>query len=352
MFSKNTLYKKDIIAAASYNIDWNRLKNKKILITGASGLIGTFMIDVLMYRNNVYNDNITIYAFGRNKEKFLMHFTDYAASNHLCFFQHDLLEAIKTDMTDIDIDYIIHGASNTHPFSYATDPVNTILLSIIGTKNVLDFAAYHKIKRTLFLSSVEIYGENRKDVEKFSEDYCGYINSNTLRAGYPEGKRAAESLCQAYICNKSIDVVIARCCRVYGPTMGIDDSKVVAQFLRNAALGEPIVLKSKGKQQYSYCYVADICTALLVILLNGENSEAYNIADSSNKETLLQLAKVLAEFNGKDIIFEVPSAAESAGYSKVTKALLDSCKLEKLGWKPAYQLSDGLIRTVKILRDL
>jgi len=346
LFNADKLYLEDINAAASCIINWEKLNGKSILITGATGLIGTFLIDLLMYRNINYNDNITIYALNQSKEKAVERFNKYFNSPFFISIQKDLQTPFELNAS---VDYIIHGASNTHPIAYASEPVNTILLSVLGTKTILDFAAAHSVKRTLFLSSVEIYGENRGDTEMFNEEYCGFIDCNTLRAGYPEGKRAAEALCQAYRKENNIDVVIARCCRVYGPTMGNEDSKVIAQFIRNCVNNENIILKSKGDQLYSYCYAADICSAVLLLLLNGEDGEAYNISDNSSL-TLLEIAKILSEHSAKEIVYDTPAAAEASGYSKATKALLDSSKLQKLGWKPLYSLKDGLIRTVDILR--
>lgn len=347
MFVNNKLYTEDINTIASCNIFWDQLKNKSILITGATGLIGTFLIDVLMYRNKEYNDNIVIYAVSRNKEKAQIRFGEYFNSKYFTFIQQDIKIPINLN---ISVDYIIHGASNTHPIAYASEPIDTILLSVLGTKSILDFVAKHNVKRTLFLSTVEIYGENRADVEVFKEDYCGYIDCNTLRASYPEGKRAAEALCQAYINEKNIDIVIARCCRVYGPTMWSDDSKAIAQFIRNAVNNENIILKSKGDQLFSYCYVADVCSALLVLLLDGKNGEAYNISDIDCNLSLAQIADLLSEYIGKEIVFNIPSTVEAAGYSKATKALLDNTKMRKLGWEPKYHINDSLIRTVDILR--
>lgn len=348
MFSKSELYKSNLKLIASIDIEWQNLTAKNILITGATGLIGTFLIDLLMYRNYNYNNNITIYAIGRNKDKALIRFREYFDSENFIFLQYDIQ---KNFQLDIPIDYIIHGASNTHPVSYATEPINTILLSVLGTKNILDFAAKHNVKRVLFLSTVEIYGENRGDVDFFTEEYCGYLNSNTLRSGYPEGKRACEALCQAYIAETKLDIVIARCCRVFGPTMQSDDSKVIAQFIRNIIKNENIILKSKGDQQYSYCYVADICSALIILLLHGKNSEAYNISDMNANLSLFEIATILAKYANKKICFDVPSSVEYTGYSKATKALLDSNKLMNLGWKPLFSITDGLFRTIEILRN-
>jgi len=348
MFIDNELYRTDIETIASVNIDWKKIENKTILITGATGLIGTFLIDLLMYRNLKYNDNINIYAVGRNKEKAIIRFKEYFDSPFFIFLQKDIQYQFDFN---ISVDYIIHGASNTHPIAYATEPINTIMLSVLGTKSILDYASIHNVKRTLFLSTVEIYGENRGDVETFSEDYCGYVDCNTLRAGYPEGKRAAEALCQAYIKEKNVDIVIARCCRVFGPTMGNDDSKAIAQFIKNAVNGQNITLKGKGDQQFSYSYVADICSAILFLLLHGEKAQAYNISNDDCNLSLLKIANILSENTGNEIVYDIPSSVESAGYSKATKALLNSSKLRGLGWKPMYSTKDGIIRTVEILKN-
>ena len=348
MFNSSSLYKHDIHTAASCNIGWDKLKNKKILITGATGLIGTFLIDVLMSRNINNNDNITIYAMGRNQENAYSRFKEHFETKYFFFIQQDILNPININYP---VDYIIHGASNTHPIAYATEPINTIMLSIFGIKSVLDFASTCSVKRTLFLSTVEIYGENRGDVEKFSEDYCGYIDCNTLRAGYPEGKRAAEALCQAYIKEKNIDVVIARCCRIFGPTMGSNDSKAIAQFIKNAVNRENITLKSNGEQLFSFCYVADICTAILLLLLKGEKGEAYNIANPHQNLSLMQIADILSTYTGKKTVFDIPSSVEASGFSKATKALLDCKKIKELGWEAKFPIKESIIKTVQILEN-
>ena len=348
LFAGCELYKNDIYAIASGNTAWDKLKNKSLLITGATGLIGTFLVDLLMHRNIRYNDNITIFAMGRSKEKALYRFNEYLNSKFFVFVQKDILAPLALDFP---IDYIIHGASYTHPIAYASEPKNTILLSVLGTKSILDIASISHVKRMLFISTVEIYGENRGDIDAFDEKYCGYIDCNTLRAGYPEGKRAAEALCQAYITEKNIDITIARCSRVYGPTMGNDDSKAIAQFIKCAVKNENILLKSEGTQLYSYCYVADTCSAILHILLNGRNGEAYNISDSSSKLTLMQIASYLSDCFKIKIDHGIPSSTELAGYSKAAKALLDCSKLKKLGWEPRYSIYEGLKRTVEILRN-
>lgn len=336
------------------NLNFSKLKNKKILITGASGLIGSYLVDVLMYRNKEYNDNIQIYMLCRNENKLKSRFNYYQIEKldknnkgNLIYIIQDVCNKFEFD---ISFDYIIHSASNTHPKQYATDPVGTITTNVIGLNNILSYCVDNKVERILMMSSVEIYGENKGDIDKFNESYLGYIDCNTTRAGYPESKRLGESLCQSYISQYGLDIVISRLSRVYGPTMLEDDSKALAQFIKNAIHGEDIVLKSEGSQFFSYTYVADAVSAILKILFDGKKGEAYNIADDASNITLKDLAKILANFNNKDVVFQLPNEIEKKGYSTATKAILDDGKIKELGWEPYYTIESGLIETLKIMK--
>ncbi len=347
----NAQYESDVAYVAHLEFPWEKLQDKSFLITGASGLIGSFLIDVLMYNNLNRKLNCRIYAVGRNIEKAKMKFGSYWDMDSFKFISHDINQPLDIDGVDV-IDYVLHMASNTHPVAYSTDPIGTVTANIIGTNNLLDFAVKKHAVRFAFASSNEIYGENRGDVEFFDEDYCGYINSNTMRAGYPESKRCGEALCQAYKKQKNLDVVIPRFTRSYGPTMLESDTKAISQFILKAIKKQDIILKSDGTQYYSYTYVADAVSGLLTVMLKGTNGEAYNIADESSDIMLKDLAHILADLAGRKVIFELPDEIEKAGYSTATKARLDGCKLKKLGWKPKYNIQQGLQQTVEILENL
>ena len=173
-----------------------------------------------------------------------------------------------------------------------------------------------------------------------------------MRAGYPESKRCGEALCQAYKMQKKLDVVIPRLTRSYGPTLLKTDTKALSQFLHKGIAGEDIVLKSEGTQYYSYLYVGDSVSGLLTVLLKGESGEAYNIADGSSDIMLKDLAAIIAGYVGRKVIFEIPDVVESAGYSKATKARLESAKLQKLGWRAKYDIKAGIERTISILKEI
>lgn len=347
----NNYYSEDINNVCKLSLPWDELRGKSIMLSGATGLIGSFFVDVILEKNITDGLNCTVYALVRNEEKAKARFSKFADDTHLVFIPYDVKYPLVTD-TPEKIDYILHLASNTHPMLYATDPIGTITTNIIGLQNLLEFAAEHRCERFIFASSNEVYGENRGDAELFDEDYCGYINCNTLRAGYPESKRCGEALCQAYKSQKGLDVCVARLTRSYGPTMIMSDTKAVSQFIKKGVAGEDIVLKSEGTQYYSYTYTADAASGLLWILLAGESGEAYNIADISGDITLKDLASIIAEMNGKKVVFELPDAVEAAGYSRATKARLDGSKIRALGWKPMYNIKTGMERTVKILRSI
>ncbi len=347
----NLQYLEDINYTKGLGLPWEKLKDRSIMISGATGLIGSFLVDVIMEKNRCDNLGCSVYALTRNEDKARVRFSRYTEDSHLIFIHYDVKEPLARN--DIDkVDYVLHLASNTHPVQYATDPIGTITTNIIGLQNLLDFAVDHNVVRFAFASSNEIYGENRGDVEFFDEKYCGYIDSNTMRAGYPESKRCGEALCQAYKVQKNIEIVIPRLTRSYGPTMLMSDTKAISQFIKKGVSGEDIVLKSAGTQYYSYQYMADSVSGLLTVLLCGENGEAYNIADEQSDIMLKDLAAIIAGLNGKEVVFEIPDAVEAAGYSTATKARLDGHKLHELGWIPRYDIKSGIERTIEILKSL
>lgn len=344
------LYLEDVSTVALLKLPWEKLKNKSVLLSGATGLLGSFLVDVIMAKN-AEGLNCTVLALGRSLEKAADRFSIYMGNPYYVFIPYDVKRPFVRDDIGI-VDYVLHLASNTHPLQYATDPIGTITTNIIGLQNMLDFAVAHSSTRFAFASSNEIYGENRGDTEFFDEDYCGYIDSNTLRAGYPESKRCGEALCQAYKAQKGLDIVIPRFTRSYGPTMQLSDSKAISQFIKKGLAGEDIILKSAGTQYYSYQYVADSVSGLLTVLLCGANGDAYNIAEEHSDIMLKDLAEIVASLSGRSVIVDSADPVEAAGYSRATKARLNGSKLQALGWEPKYEIHEGIKRTMSILKSI
>lgn len=347
MFSNHSLYIEDIESTAGLALDWGKLKDSSVLISGASGLIGTVIVDVIMHKNIYEGLNCKIYALGRNLNKARERFSGYLNDSRFTFTAHDVNAPLPETFGQID--YVLHLASNTHPRDYASDPVGTILTNITGLNNLLAFSVSNHIKRFMFASSVEVYGENRGDTEYFDEHYCGFIDIAKARSGYPEAKRCGETLCQSYAAQYGLDVVIPRLPRTYGATMQADDSKAAAQFIRKAVDGQDIVLKSEGTQFYSYGYAPDVVAGMFTVLFDGANGEAYNIADEASDITLRELAQIAADYSGRHVVFELPDKRESAGYSASTKAVLSGAKLKASGWRPRYDIRSGIRRTIGVL---
>ena len=330
---------------------WDRLEGRTLFLSGASGMLGSLLTDAVMRRNETLpaDRQCRILASGRSVRTAEVRFPGWWEKSAFTFLEQDIRQPLKP--LPAAPDYWIHAASTTHPVAYATEPVNTILANVLGTQNLLERAAEAPGSRFLLLSSVEIYGENRRDVETFAEDDCGYLNCNTLRAGYPEAKRVSEALCQAYIAERGVDAVIIRLPRCYGPTMRLSDSKAASQFIKKAVRGEDIVLKSAGEQLYSYAHAADAVLGMLWVLLTGKTGEAYNLAVRRSDIRLKDLARIAADCAGTRVVFDLPDETERRGYSTAGKALMDGGRLRALGWQADYDLVRGLRETVDILRE-
>lgn len=330
---------------------WEKIQGKSLLLSGASGMIGSLLIDVLMIQNEGMDPSkqYRIFAASRSESAAKQRFYHWMKHPAFSYFPHDITQPL--DQFPEAPDLLIHAASTTHPAQYTQEPINTILSNILGTQNMLDVSARHPGTRFLLLSSVEVYGENRGDADYFDEGYCGYINCNTLRAGYPESKRVSEAMCQAYIQEKGVDAVIIRLPRCYGPTMRMSDTKALSQFIKKGLAEEDIVLKSAGNQFYSYAFVCDAVLGMLYVLTSGVCGEAYDLADRKSDITLKELASLVAQTAGRKVVFESPSESEKAGYSTATRAVMRGEKLKQLGWAPRYDMESGIKLTMEMLKD-
>ena len=343
--NKHPLYQEDLeVILQTKGIQ--QLQGKRFLITGATGLIGTCMINALM-RYNEQGAGITIYAVGRSKEKAASRLGRCFTNQHFYFIEQDVRQPLPSQ---IEADYIIPLASNTHPLAYSQYPVETIEINVKGAEAALQKAIACGAT-ILYPSTVEVYG-NAKGEDIFTEDYTGHLSLATSRSCYTESKRLSEALCQSYIAEKGACVKIARLSRAFGPTMLMSDSKASSQFLLKALSGEDIVLKSKGEQLFSYTYVADAVSALFHILIHGETGVAYNISNEACNVRLKDFAQLCATWSGHQVIFELPSATEQKGYSIAMRAILDNTRLRALHWEPRYTMKDSVYRTLDILKEL
>ena len=336
-------YFDDIREVAELQLPWEKLDNCNILIAGATGLIGSCLVDVMMARPN---RNYHVCAMGRNQRRMEQLFGKYQSDER---FHPIIGDVTKPLSIPLPIHYIVHAASGAAPSEFSSHPVEVMKANINGVINLMEYGIHHQMKRFLYVSSGEIYGEG--DGRVFTEDDSGYVNCNMPRSCYPSSKRAAETLCASYVAEYGAEAVIARPCHIYGPNFKETDNRVYAQFIRNILKGEDIVMKSTGEQFRSWCYVVDCVSALLFVLLKGSSGQAYNVADSASVLSIGQLAEMLAEIGHCKVIMKVPSEMEKKGYNLVSKSVFSVDKLEELGWKVSGSMQEKLAKTVNYLKE-
>lgn len=346
-------YKRDIARLFAEGLDLTRLHDTTILVVGATGLIGSCIVDVLMQNPSI---DYHVIASGRNRERAKEKFA--ACWEHPCFsfaeidvtlpMRKNLNALILDDVYDeltSRVDYIIDAASNASPNFFKQKPVEVMKANIDGVANLMEYGLKHEMRRMLYVSSGEIYGEG--DGSEFTEKSSGYVDCASVRACYPSSKRAAETLCMAYCDEYDADVVIARLSHTYGPGFTESDNRVYAQFVRNVLDGEDIVLKSKGEAYRSWLYVVDAAHALLRLLLDGERGNAYNVANSESNVTIRQLAELIAEKAQRKVVFDIPEDAQQGNTTPITKATFNTDKLKALGWQPLFDISEGIAHTLE-----
>ena len=344
-----TAYRRDIAYLCDLPLDWGLLDGNTVAISGATGMIGSVLVDTLMAKRAQGLD-VRVLALGRSEAR---------AKERIAYFGEPGFTFEELDICNqgarpsAPADAVIHLASTTHPRAYATDPIGTIESNISGLRNLLEYVESTTSEPLfLFASSVEVYGKSRGDVESFDESYSGDIDCCTLRAGYPEAKRLGEAMCMAHASQRGVRVKIPRLPRTYGPTLLPTDTKALSQFIHNALSGEDVVLKSEGKQVFSYLHATDTAAGLLWVLLEGEDGVAYNVADQGSDVSLRDLAGMIASIGGVSVRFDLPDAVERAGFSTADRAVMDASRLKALGWCARYDMRSGLEMTMRALRDI
>ena len=344
---KSPTYIEDLKAVIAESPWLNRFEEKSFLITGATGLICSSMIDLLLFYNEQYDANIKVYAAGRDREKVNERFFKFYGQPSLEFLPYD---ASKSNTFGMSVDYIIHGASNAYPAVVQKHPIETMQDNFSGMFELLEFAAENPVSNAVLISSSEIYGR-KESPEPFKEDEYGFIDLLNPRSAYSVGKRAAETLCASFACEKNVPVSIVRPGHIYGPTAGRTDNRISSSFAYDAAEGRDLVLKSDGSQIRSYCYMLDCATAILKVALDGKSVAAYNISNPASVMSIKEIASFYAEYGAVHLQFQCPTDREKAAFNPMQNSSLNSDRLQALGWKGLFDSKTGTEHTVRIIKE-
>lgn len=335
----NAILQEDIEQIATTFPEVEKLAGKTILVTGASGLIGSQVVKTLACINRLHDAKMRILAFVRNEKKAKKVFGELLSRGDVKLVVGDINAplAIKEP-----VHYIVHGASATSSAYFVSHPVETIRTALDGTTHVLDFArAQENLLGMVYLSSLEVYGTPDANAATVKESDYGYIDILNVRSSYSEGKKMVECLCASYAKEYAVPVKIARLSQTFGPGVAYDDGRVFAEFMRCALEKRDIILHTQGRTVRTYCYTKDAVSALLYILLKGESGEAYNVTNKDTAVSIREMAELVAGTIGAGEIavrVEIPDDLASFGYNPEMVIRLDSGKLEALGWEASVDL--------------
>ena len=327
-----------------YPVPWELLRGKTVMVTGAAGFLAAYMVETVMYLNTRENYGTTIIAVVRDKEKFRSRYERFSSRKELIYFERDVCNPFKSSR---NIDYIVHAASKASPKYYASDPVSTLSANTIGTKNMLEIAREHQLEGFLFISTAEVYGK-ALHIPTSEADY-GYLDPLDVRSCYAESKRMGENMCCSWGYQYGIPVRMARPFHTYGPGMSLDDGRVYADFVSDAVHGRDITIKSDGLARRAFCYIADAIAGFWMVLLNGENGEAYNIGNPECVVSVRELAEIVSGLSPETIVtkFENRNKEDSYLESEIDITCPDISKAKKLGWHPSTSIELGFGKTIK-----
>ncbi|MFF9123303.1 NAD-dependent epimerase/dehydratase family protein [Streptomyces sp. NPDC014889] len=330
------------------DLPWSELSGSTVLVTGASGMLPSYVVYTLLALNDRHGLGISVHGLVRNEDKARRLLADVLDRPDFHLVVQDVSAPLELPGP---VDYVIHGASAARPALHGSQPVMTIKANLLGTFNLLDLCVEKASRGFVLMSSAEVYGAQPPQTELIDEQSYGGFDILNPRACYAEGKRAAETICASYGAQYGIDCRVVRFGHIYGPGMALDDGRVQADFAANVVAGKDIVLNSDGSGVRTYTYVADAIAGLFYTLLRGDQT-AYNVADPSGLVSIRRLAELFTEVRPeRGLRLRFTNESDARAYSLTKKQGLDSARLTALGWRPVVDLPVGLNRMVTHLES-
>lgn len=336
------IQKRDADIILNNPANWEKLKDTTVLVTGATGRLGIYIVGALLEANRRWGLNIKIVALARNKEK--IHKAYGSGIESLEILEQDITEKICWDG---NVDYIFHTAGLASPDDFTHRPTNTLWGHVQGTKNVLDLAKEKHTRKILYVSTVEVYG-TWKSEEGICETDMGPLIHTNSRACYPEAKRLCETMLACYKAEFGVDYAVVRMSHTFGPGISLYDGRAFAEFIRDVVEGKNIVLQSDGSAVRTYTYVADAVGAMFLALLNG-NETYYNVAAEENQISIRDLAELIASMdpNHKVKVEYAAPVGEKLLYLPFKLGILNSSRMKALGWKVQVDLEHAFQWTLE-----
>ncbi len=344
---RHRVIEEDLARIASADLPWSIFEGKTVLISGANGFLPAYIVETLLYLNEINGQGTKVVGLVRNRRKALSRFSAYQGRDDLEFIVQDVCEPIVVTQK---VHFVIHAASQSSPKYFGKDPVGTMSANLLGTHNLLTIAKENNSEGFLFFSTGEVYGEVDKANIPTKETEYGYLDPATVRSCYAESKRAAETMCIAWFHQFGVPAKIVRPFHTYGPGMNLDDGRVFSDFVADIVANNNIVMRSDGSAKRAFCYLADATLGFLTVLINGENGQAYNVGNENGEVTVLDLAERLATlFPNKclHVVKHQPIHREGYLKSAITRNCPDTSKIRALGWNPITPVESGFRRTIE-----
>lgn len=277
--------------------DLNRLQGKRLLITGGTGFIGTWLLETIYWLNKNSSQSCKVYVPTRNPAAFTSKAPHLASSPDIVLLSGDVVDF---NYPDDECDFVIHAAAPAEPKAIKQNFLGVAETIVQGTRHVLKLTKQKNIESFLFVSSGAVYGVQPPDLEKVPEDYCGAPDLTNIRTAYGEAKRYAEMLCTLYYQIYGLPIHIARPFTFVGPYQDLNAGFAITDFIRDGLEGGPLTIHGDGTTVRSYCYAADMTAMLWKILLNSPVGRVYNVG-SDKSISILELANKVASVFNTDI---------------------------------------------------